>query len=143
MGNQRFSITPAKAAVDLELTDSIFRTLAVIGIHGDENGWCWPKQSTLARLRGVSRQTISSHIKTLIKFGYLNITHQFDEETGAQESNLMQIRFDYGNDFTGGVKPKTLQGVLTPGFTHNAPSNGKKGFAPKSSPSGKKDVITR
>ena len=100
--NQRFSITPAKAATDNELTDSEHRTLAVIGIYGDKNGWCWPSQSTLAEMRGVSRKTINVHIKRLIDLGYLNIQPRYDNETGAQKSNMMQIKFDFPPDVTGG-----------------------------------------
>lgn len=130
--NQRFTITPANAATDQRITDSVHRTLTVIGIFGDKNGWCWPSQKTIAELRGVSRQTINTHIKELISLGYLNIAPRYDDETGAQKSNMMQIKFDYAPDLTGGVKSKTLQGVsslelYTPhqaqDLTHNAPSN--------------------
>lgn len=132
MGNQRFSITPAAATTDNELPDSVFRTLAVIGIYGDKNGWCWPSQSTLAELRNVSRKTINVHIKHLTSMGYLNIAPRYDEETGAQKSNMMQIKFDFSPIVTGGVTPKTLQGVSplegyrggeAQGVTHNAPNN--------------------
>lgn len=132
MANQRFSITPATAATDNRLTDSIHRTLTVIGIFGNREGWCWPGQGTLAKMRGVSRQTISSHIKALTELGYLNIHPRYDEETGAQKSNMMQIKFDFEPDLTGGVKSKALQGGTSPrlytplqaqGFTHNALSN--------------------
>lgn len=119
--SQRFSITPATAAVDLDLTDSIFRTLSVIGIYGDRNGWCWPSQSTLAELRGVSRQTINAHIKELIKAGYLNIQPRYDEETGAQKSNMMQIKFDF--DFTPPVKLRLYTPNQAQDLTHNAPPN--------------------
>ena len=132
MSNQRFSITPAKAATDNSLTDSVHRTLTVIGIFGNREGWCWPGQGTLAEMRGVSRQTISTHIKALTDLGYLNIYPRYDEETGAQKSNMMQIKFDFNPDLTGGVKSKALQGGTSPevdtppqvqGFTHNAPFN--------------------
>ncbi|MCP5016943.1 MAG: helix-turn-helix domain-containing protein [Ketobacter sp.] len=132
MSNQRFSITPAVAAKDMKLSDSVHRTLSVIGIHGDENGWCWPSQSTLAKMRGVSRKTINVHIKALIGYGYLNIAPRYDDETGAQRSNMMQIKFDFVPNVTGGVTPKTLQGVSPSGgyrggkvqeVTHNDPSN--------------------
>jgi len=114
------------------LTDSVYRTLAAIGIYGDKNGWCWPSQSTLANLRGVSRQTINTHTKDLIAYGYLNIQPRYDEETGAQKSNMMQIKFDFEPDLTGGVKSKALQGGASPelytppqvlDLTHNAPKN--------------------
>ncbi len=130
--NQRFSITPAKAATDNELTDSEHRTLSVIGIYGDKNGWCWPSQSTLAEQRSVSRKTINVHIKRLIDLGYLNIQPRYDNETGAQKSNMMQIKFDFPPDVTGGVTSKTLQGVSPLGgyrggevqeVTHNDPMN--------------------
>ena len=137
--NQRFSITPARAAVDLELSDSVHRTLAVIGVFGDRNGWCWPSQGTLADLRGVSRKTINLHVKELIDRGYLNIQPRYDQETGAQKSNMMQIKFDFAPDVppdvTGGVTSKTLQGVSplgcytppnTQDVTHNAPINDTK-----------------
>jgi len=132
MSNQRFSITPSTAATDARLSDSVHRTLSVIGIYGDKNGWCWPSQSTLAEMRGMSRKTINVHIKELIKFGYLNIAPRYDEDTGAQRSNMMQIKFDFEPDVTGGVTSRGLQGVSPLGgyrggevqeVTHNAPSN--------------------
>lgn len=143
MGEQRFSITPASAATDPELSDSVFRTLAVIGLFGDRNGWCWPSQKTIADLRSVSRKTVNLHIKELIERGYLNIQPRYDEATGAQKSNMMQVKLDFPpnadpcnpQDVTGGVTPKTLQGVLHPrGYrgcnpqdvTHNVPLNDPK-----------------
>lgn len=129
--NQRFSITPARAAADKDLSDSEHRTLAVIGMFGDPEGWCWPSQSTLADLRGISRKTINLHIKRLIELGYLNIYPRYDKETGAQKSNMMQIKLDFPPDVTGGVTSKTLQGdhilEVTPpnpqDVTHNDPVN--------------------
>lgn len=112
--NQRLSVTPAKATADNDLTDSEYRTLAVIGIFSNPEGWCWPSQSTLADLRGVSRKTINLHIKRLIELGYLNIHARYDEETGAQKSNMMQIKLDFPPNVTGGVTPKTLQGGSHP-----------------------------
>lgn len=136
MSNQRFSITPALAAKDKDLPDSVFRTLAVIGIYGDQQGWCWPRQSVIANLRGVSRKTVNQHIKILVDMGYLNVRPRYDEETGAQKSNMMQVKFDYGyQNVTGGVTPKRLQGVsplegYTGGevqeVTHNDPINDPK-----------------
>ncbi|HMN10865.1 MAG TPA: hypothetical protein PKD55_00920 [Bellilinea sp.] len=39
MGNQRFSITPALAVKDERVSDSVFRTLAALGVYGDEHGF--------------------------------------------------------------------------------------------------------
>lgn len=93
MGNQRFSISPAKAARDTELPDTVFRTLAVLGIYGDEDGWCFPSLRTIAKSRGISHQAVSKHIALLVEKGYLNIQRRSDEENGNL-SNLYQIRFD-------------------------------------------------
>lgn len=141
--NQRFSITPASAATDSRLSDSVHRTLAVIGLFGDTKGWCWPSQKTLADLRGVSRQTINAHIKELINLGYLNIHPRYDAETGAQKSNMMQIKLDFAPDLTGGVKTRTLQGVSSPevytphqahDLTHNDPINAPQEHSSNSDP---------
>lgn len=130
--SQRFSITPSIAALDPLLTDSEHRTLAVIGTYGDREGWCWPSQSVLAEQRNVSRKTINVHIRRLIDLGYLNIQPRYDEETGAQKSNMMQIRFDFPPDVTPPVTSMTLQGVSPLGgyrgcnpldVTHNDPMN--------------------
>ena len=48
MGNQRFSIIPAKAISDKRISNAQLRTLAALGVYGDKNGWCYPKLSTLA-----------------------------------------------------------------------------------------------
>ena len=136
MSNQRFSITPAAAAADKDLQDTVYRTLAVIGMYGDRNGWCWPSQQTIADIRGVTRKTINLHIKELTERGYLNIAPRYDEETGAQKSNMMQVKFDYEpQDVTPPVTSIALHPVLpslcnTPPnileVTHNAPLNDPK-----------------
>lgn len=94
MGNQRFSITPAKAVLDLTLPDTVLRTLDVLGIYGDENGWCWPSLRTLAKQRGMTHQAVAKHIAVLEEHGYLRVYTRRDKK-GARKSNQYQIRFDY------------------------------------------------
>lgn len=94
MGKPRYSIVPAQAVEDQRLTDGEFRTLAAIGRHTDDRGWCWPSQSTLAKIRGISRQTINSHIQHLKELGYLNVEARYRED-GGQSSNRMQVRLDW------------------------------------------------
>lgn len=93
MGNQRFSITPARAARDQDLPDTVYRTLAVLGTYGDENGWCWPSLATIAEIRGMSPQAVSKHIKVLKKAGYLRVKRRQEKNKG-NVSNLYQIIFD-------------------------------------------------
>ena len=95
MGNQRFSIAPAKAVADTELSDSAYRTLAALGIYGDKNGWCFPRLQTVGNILGKSKQAVSRDIQTLQSKGYLEIHPRYDKESGARRSNLVRIRFDY------------------------------------------------
>jgi hypothetical protein len=95
MGNQRLSVVPARAVTDAKLSDGAFRTLAALGMFGDRDGWCYPSYATLAAMRGLSKSAIAKHIAELSKLGYLNIHHRYDEQSGAQRSNLLQIRFDF------------------------------------------------
>ena len=95
MGNQRFSIAPAKAVADKELSDSAYRTLAALGIFGDKNGWCFPKLQTIGDILGKSKQAVSRDIQILQAKGYLEIHPRYDKESGARRSNLIRIRFDY------------------------------------------------
>jgi hypothetical protein len=93
-GNQRFSVIPARAISDPELSDGAIRTLAVLGMFTDRNGWCYPSYATLAKIRGISKSAIAKHITELSERGYLNVHHRFDEN-GARRSNLLQVRFDF------------------------------------------------
>jgi hypothetical protein len=97
-GNQRMSVIPARAVSDPELSDGAFRTLAALGIFGDQNGWCYPSYATLARIRGLSKSAIAKHIAELVERGYLNVHHRYDGVTGAQRASMLQIRFDYAPD---------------------------------------------
>jgi DnaD/phage-associated family protein len=114
---QRFSAITYRAITDQNITDSEYRTLGAIAAHADKDGWCYPSQKKLADLRGVTRQTINTHVKKLTELGYLNIKPRYRED-GGQTSNLMQVRLDFpSDDLTGGVKSKTLQGVSSPDLT--------------------------
>jgi biotin operon repressor len=95
VGNQRLSVIPARAVTDPGLSDGAFRTLAALGMFGDRDGWCYPSYSTLAAMRGISKSAIAKHIAELAARGYLNVHHRYDEQSGAQRSNLIQIRFDF------------------------------------------------
>lgn len=97
MTTQRFSIVPAHAVSDPNLTDSEYRTLSAVATYADKNGWCWPSQSKLAEIRGVSRKTINQHVKNLKELGYLNVINRARED-GGQTSNMMQVKMDYPYD---------------------------------------------
>jgi hypothetical protein len=94
MGNQRFSITPARSVGDHSLTDGEYRTLAAYGLHGDKNGWSFPGDRTIAEIRGISRRTVIRHRRKLIALGYINTIPRYNE-SGAQATNYTQIKFDF------------------------------------------------
>ncbi len=94
MGNQRFSIIPARAVTDDRLTLGELKTLAVIGQYTDDEGWCFPSQSKIAEDTGFSRTTIIKHIANLKEYGYINVLRR-KRENGSRTTNKMQVRFDY------------------------------------------------
>lgn len=130
-GNQRFSITPSAAAEDTSLPDSVYRTLACLGVFGDKNGWCWPSLETLANMRGVSKPRISQDIKILVERGYVQKQAQFKNH--EQQTNKYRLLFDADGLTTGvnGGLTTTVNGGLTPavngglttGVNQNAPFN--------------------
>lgn len=125
MSNARFSITPSRAVKDKDLSDSQFRTLSALGIYGDENGWCWPSLGTLAKDLNKSKPAVSKDIKSLKEKGYLNVYKRFSNDTGEQQSNRYQLRFDYP-PLTPEVNPPFPSEVnppLTPEVNLNVPFN--------------------
>lgn len=121
MSNARFSVVQAKAVRDRRVTDSIFRTLSALGMYSDENGWCFPKQSTIAEDTGKSRQTVNEHIGLLVDWGYLEKRSQFRED-GSQTSNLYRLLFDTPVSSLEATPPVN-SGVDTNNDPLNDPSN--------------------
>src|SRR3972149_830322 len=125
-GNQRFSITPAVAVEDTTLSDSVFRTLACLGVYGDKNGWCWPSLKTIADMRGVSKERISADIKILVQRGYVQKKERYQDNT--QITNMYRILFDTSvtPPLTPEVNPPLTTEIntpLTPEVNQNAPIN--------------------
>jgi len=123
MSNARFSIAPAAAVSDKEMPDSVFRTLACLGVFGDKNGWCWPALETIAKMRGVSKPRISQDIKILVKMGYVQKEAQF--RNNEQQTNRYRILFDRNDPdgLTPEVNPPLTPEVnppLTTGVNQNA-----------------------
>lgn len=92
----RFSVIAAKAVRDPRVTDSQLRTLAIVGMFTDENGFCYPSLKTIAEIKGVSKQAISKDIAELEKFGYLKRIPRYKGK--ARLSNLLQVRLDFPPD---------------------------------------------
>jgi hypothetical protein len=72
MSNARYSIFSARAVFDVDnLTATEVRILAALGTYTNDEGWCYPNQTTLAERLRLTRQTISSAIKKLVEKGYV------------------------------------------------------------------------
>lgn len=72
MSNARYSIFAARAVFDVEnVTATELRVLAALGTYTNDEGWCYPNQTTLAERLKLTRQTISGAIKKLVEKGYV------------------------------------------------------------------------
>lgn len=68
----RYSIIPARAVFDVEgLSATELRVLAALGTYTNDEGWCFPNQTTLAERLRLTRQTISGAIRKLVEKGYV------------------------------------------------------------------------
>lgn len=91
----RLSIFQACAIDDKRMGAAAFRVLACLGTYSDERGWCRPKQSTIGKRLGISRQAVQKQIRTLVELGYLEVHHRFDKDTHAQRSSMYRLVLDY------------------------------------------------
>jgi len=67
----RYSIIPSRAVYDPRLTPRALRVLCALGVHSDNDGWCFPDQATIARDLGMSRPRVSTAIVLLTELGYV------------------------------------------------------------------------
>ena len=88
----RFSIMPSQAILDKRLSPRDLSVLAAIGTYTDRVGWCFPSQTTLGVMLGISRQAIQKSIRALVDCHYLQVAQRY--EGTRQTSNLMRVLFD-------------------------------------------------
>ena len=69
--NYRFSIIPAPAITDKDLSAHAFRVLALLGRHTNDAGWCSRSQVKMARELGIGRATVYDALEILFDRGYL------------------------------------------------------------------------
>jgi hypothetical protein len=95
MSGPRFSIIPAAALRDPNISNTAKLVLAVLGQYAnDRNEWVFPSQTTIADQIGVTRRTIISAINDLIRAKYLLSRPRFDDNTKARRSNEYFILYD-------------------------------------------------
>lgn len=72
MSNARYSIIAARAVFDVDnITATELRVLNALGTYTNDEGWCYPNQTTLAERLKLTRQTISGAIRKLVDKGYV------------------------------------------------------------------------
>lgn len=136
MSNARFSIIPSKAVEDKELSNPAFRTLSALGVFGDKNGWCFPRLSVIAEMLNKSPQAVSKDIQELKDRGYLNVYFRYDNENGAQKSNMYQIKFDTPQPDVDPPSTSEVDPPSTSEVDHNAPVNAPVKLTPQAARNG-------
>lgn len=93
MADPRYSIFAARAVFDPRLTATDVRVLAALGTYSNKQGWCNPKQATIAIRVGVSRTTVTASMKRLLETGYLEVQAQVLAGRG-QTANKYRVILD-------------------------------------------------
>lgn len=91
MADPRYSIFAARAVFDPRLTATDVRVLAALGTYSNKQGWCNPKQATIATRVGVSRTTVTASMKRLLETGYLEVQPQVVSGRGQTANNYRVI----------------------------------------------------
>lgn len=87
----RYSIFPASALEDDRLGNAAIRVLALLGTYTDSDGWCNPKQATLAKPKKLTRQAISRQIQILVDTGYVEVEPTFRRDGGRAHNRYRVI----------------------------------------------------
>ena len=67
----RYSLIPARAVGDQDLSNGSFRTLASLCLFTSQMGIAFPNQETLASIRGCCQSNISKQMKLLRELNYV------------------------------------------------------------------------
>lgn len=87
-----------------------FAVLAALATFANEQGVCWPSQSTLATKLKRSRPTINRILQHLDDIGLVSIEHRRGRD-GARLSCLYRLRLEHDGDVTkGGAARSVLSG---------------------------------
>lgn len=67
----RYSIIPGRFVDDARPTLMHFKIILALGRRTNRAGWCFVSQTKLAKVMGICRQSVSSAISDLVKWGYV------------------------------------------------------------------------
>lgn len=85
-------------AIDQPVTGRIDKlVLAALAKHSDCDGWCWPKQETLAGIAGCSVDTVQRSLKRLSVAGLISRTRR-GKKGGGRTSDLYRLHMQNASD---------------------------------------------
>jgi hypothetical protein len=112
------SVAALSWAFGIDLPCAKKMVLVALADMSDQNGECWPSQSTLAKRCGLARETVNREIKALAKLGLIESTPRL-HDTGAARSSLYKLRVGCDRGSQGGVTddhrvcdPRSQGGVI-------------------------------
>jgi DNA-binding transcriptional ArsR family regulator len=117
-GAAPFAMLPASAIDDDRISHAALRVLAAYLSNAGRDGWCHPKQETVAARLHMDRSTVAYHVKKLREFGYLET-----EKRG--KLNHSHVLTPSTRSLNGSVDPIHTcdQNVLTPSTQRVDPIN--------------------
>ena len=69
--------------------------LVMLSSYANEQGDCWPSQTELAEVTGLSRVTVNTHLKKLCELGYIE-SQKRNNANGDLDTCLYSIKVDLG-----------------------------------------------
>ena len=85
--------------------------LAVLALHADRDGTCWPSQGLIARLLGKSRPWVVATIARLVEIGILVKTHRMRKDGGERSCLYRLVGVDSASRPTTDVESPSSQTV--------------------------------
>lgn len=89
--------------------------------NANDEGWCWPAQSTLARHTSLTRETVNRHISKLESAGLLTIKRRTQESVNLPNHYRLNLRGVVTEDHIG--CDRRSQGVVTEDHTNRQKAN--------------------
>tara|TARA_R110002110_G_scaffold64634_3_gene178567 strand:+ start:7963 stop:8745 length:783 start_codon:yes stop_codon:yes gene_type:complete len=84
---------PAAAISDKRLNHTALKVLGELATYTDDNGWCFPKQTTIGTTLDLGRPAVNRACQKLAECGYLEIHHRYRED-GGKMANYYRVVLD-------------------------------------------------
>jgi len=98
--------------------------LAILALHGDREGICWPSQGLVARLLGKSRPWVVAVIGRLVEIGILVKTHRARKDGGERSCLYQLVGLNSDSHPTTDVESPSCQTVDRDSQTVDRPCHG-------------------